>query len=171
MSPSLPTGNVTSSPNGDGAADRSEVNSLIASRPCESSCGACGCGTCRPQLTPCSASASALGSPEAPLWECTAPRAGSRLAFAPPSTAVTPAVNAFPAQRPSSAATLRQNPPIREIIVMPGDTLWSLARKHRMGLNRLRSMNHLTDNQIEVGQTLFVFDHRVLTSSSIETIP
>jgi len=54
---------------------------------------------------------------------------------------------------------------------MPGDTLWSLARKHRMGLNRLRSMNHLTDNQIEAGQTLFVFDHRVLTSSSIETIP
>ena len=91
--------------------------------------------------------------------------------FAPPSMAVTPAVNAFPAQRPSSAATLRQNPPVREIIVMPGDTLWSLARKHRMGLNRLRSMNHLTDNQIEAGQTLLVFDHRVLTSSSIETIP
>ena len=91
--------------------------------------------------------------------------------FAPPSMAVTPAVNAFPAQRPSSAATLRQNPPVREIIVMPGDTLWSLARKHRMGLNRLRSMNHLTDNQIEAGQTLLVFDHRVLTSASIETIP
>ena len=74
-------------------------------------------------------------------------------------------------KRPSSAATLRQNPPIREIIVKPGDTLWSLARKHRMGLNRLRSINHLTDNQIEVGQTLLVLDHRALTSPSIETIP
>ena len=89
--------------------------------------------------------------------------------FPAPSPAATPA--AFPGKWPSSAATLRQNPPIREIIVMPGDTLWSLARKHRMGLNRLRSINHLTDNQIEVGQTLLVLDHRALTSPSIETIP
>jgi len=91
--------------------------------------------------------------------------------FATPSPAATPAVNAFPAKRPSTAATLRQNPPIREIIVKPGDTLWSLARTHRIGLNRLRSINHLTDDQIEVGQILFVLDHRVLTNPSIETIP
>ena len=91
--------------------------------------------------------------------------------FAPPSPAATPAVNAFLAKRPSTAATVKQNPSIREIIVKPGDTLWSLARTHRMGLNRLRSINHLSDNQIEVGQILLVFDHRALTSSSIETIP
>jgi hypothetical protein len=91
--------------------------------------------------------------------------------FTAPSSAATPAVNAFLAKRPSTAATLRQNPPIREIIVKPGDTLWSLARTHRMGLNRLRSINHLTDNQIEVGQVLLVLDHRALTSPSIETIP
>jgi len=91
--------------------------------------------------------------------------------FATPSPAATPAVNAFPAKRPSTAATLRQNPPIREIIVKPGDTLWSLARTHRIGLNRLRSINHLTDDQIEVGQKLLVLDHRVLTNPSIETIP
>jgi hypothetical protein len=89
--------------------------------------------------------------------------------FTAPSPAATPAINTSPAKRSSTAEW--QNPPIREIIVMPGDTLWSLARKHRMGLNRLRSINHLTDNQIEVGQGLLVLDHRALTNPSIETIP
>jgi LysM repeat protein len=54
---------------------------------------------------------------------------------------------------------------------MPGDTLWSLARRHRMGLNRLRSINHLTDNQIEVGQLLLVSDHRAPIGPPTETIP
>ena len=37
-----------------------------------------------------------------------------------------------------------------------GDTLWSLARTHRIGLNRLRSINGLIDDQIEVGQVLLL---------------
>jgi uncharacterized membrane-anchored protein YhcB (DUF1043 family) len=113
------------------------------------------------------------GKPETPgMQPAVGPAAtGTSLpwSFAAPSPAATPAVNTFPAKRSSAAEW--QNPPIREIIVKSGDTLWSLARKHRMGLNRLRSINHLTDNQIEVGQTLFVLDHRALTSPSIETIP
>ena len=105
--------------------------------------------------------------------EVGSPATGASLpwSFAPASPAATPAVNGFPAKRPSTAATLKQNPSIREIIVKPGDTLWSLARTHRMGLNRLRSINHLSDDQIEVGQILLVLDHRALTSPSIETIP
>jgi TolA-binding protein len=91
--------------------------------------------------------------------------------FAPPSAAVTPAVNALPAKRQPVAAMLRQEAPLREIVVMSGDTLWSLARRYRMGLNRLRSINHLTDDQIEVGQMLFVFDHRAPNGLSTDTIP
>jgi LysM repeat protein len=81
---------------------------------------------------------------------------------------VTPAVNALPAKR-AATASMSQNSPIREIVVMPGDTLWSLAHSYRIGLNRLRSINHLTDNQIEVGQILFLSENRVLTGSSVET--
>jgi LysM repeat protein len=91
--------------------------------------------------------------------------------FAAQGPAATPALNSFTAKRSTSSATLKQNPPIREIIVMPGDTLWSLARKYRMGLNRLRSINQLTDNQIEIGQTLLVTDRRAVMSSSAESNP
>jgi len=91
--------------------------------------------------------------------------------FTAPVPAATPAVNSFPAKRSASAAALRPNPPIKEIIVKPGDTLWSLARKYRMGLNRLRSINQLTDNQIEVGQILLVMDRRGVTIPSPESNP
>ena len=87
-----------------------------------------------------------------------------------PSAAATPALNALPAERQSNPAILRTSPAVREIIVMPGDTLYSLARKYRMGLNRLRSINQLTDDQIEVGQTLLVSDHRAPSRPSTETI-
>jgi LysM repeat protein len=91
--------------------------------------------------------------------------------FGLPPAAATPAVNALPAKRSPTAATRRPTPPLREIIVMPGDTLWSLARKYRMGLNRLRSINQLTDDQIEVGQVLLVADHGAPIALSTETIP
>jgi len=88
--------------------------------------------------------------------------------FGAPRPSVTPAVNPLPAKR-AATASMGQDLPIREIVVMPGDTLWSLAHRHRIGLNRLRSINHLTDNQIEVGQILFLSESRVLTGSSAET--
>ncbi|HET7909431.1 MAG TPA: LysM peptidoglycan-binding domain-containing protein [Nitrospira sp.] len=64
---------------------------------------------------------------------------------------------------------LQTSPAVREIIVMPGDTLWSLARRYRMGLNRLRSINQLMDDEIEVGQTLLVWDHHAPSRPSTET--
>ena len=88
--------------------------------------------------------------------------------FGAPRPSVTPAVNPLPAKR-AATASMGQDLPIREIVVMPGDTLWSLAHRHRIGLNRLRSINHLTDNRIEVGQILFLSENRVLTGSSVET--
>lgn len=87
-----------------------------------------------------------------------------------PSAAATAALNPVPAERRPAQAMSRTRPAVREIIVMPGDTLWSLARKHRMGLDRLRSINQLTDDQIEVGQTLLVSDHRAPSRPSTETI-
>lgn len=42
----------------------------------------------------------------------------------------------------------------RQVTVKYGDTLWSIARKHRVSLQRLRSVNSLAGDQIEVGQTL-----------------
>jgi len=88
--------------------------------------------------------------------------------FGAPRPSVTPAVNPLPAKR-AATASMGQDLPIREIVVMPGDTLWSLAHRYRIGLNRLRSINHLTDNRIEVGQILFLSENRVLTGSSVET--
>jgi lipoprotein NlpD len=58
---------------------------------------------------------------------------------------------------------------MREIIVKPGDTLWSLARTHRIGLNRLRSINHLTDNRIEIGQVLLLSENRAPADPSPDT--
>lgn len=84
------------------------------------------------------------------------------------SPSATPAVNAFPAKRAATAAALRQAPPIEEIIVKPGDTLWSLARRYRIGLNRLRAINNLTDDRIEVGEILFLSEHRALTDPTAE---
>lgn len=42
----------------------------------------------------------------------------------------------------------------RQVTVKYGDTLWSIARRHRVSLQRLRSVNSLVGDQIEVGQTL-----------------
>ena len=64
---------------------------------------------------------------------------------------------------------LNQKTPVRHIFVKHGDTLWSLSRKYRIGLNRLRSINHLTDNQIEVGQILVLSEYRTTTVPSAET--
>ena len=86
-----------------------------------------------------------------------------------PSPTATPAVNSFPSKRPVTAASLKEHAPISEITVKPGDTLYSLSRKYRIGLNRLRAINYLTDNQIEVGQILFLTEDRVVTGLSAET--
>jgi LysM repeat protein len=56
--------------------------------------------------------------------------------------------------------------PIRHISIKPGDTLWSIARKYGVSLTQLRSLNHLTDNQILVGQALRVPGDRVLSESA-----
>ena len=58
--------------------------------------------------------------------------------------------------------------PARHISVKPGDTLWSIARTYGIDLNRLRSLNHLTDNRIMVGQALRVPENQTTSDSSGE---
>ena len=45
--------------------------------------------------------------------------------------------------------------PLR-VLVMPGDTLWSIAQRHRVSVKRLMAMNQLPDHHIEVGQDLWL---------------
>lgn len=42
------------------------------------------------------------------------------------------------------------------VVVMPGDTLWSIAQRHRVSLKRLMAMNQLSDSHIQVGQDLWL---------------
>ena len=90
-----------------------------------------------------------------------------------PRTA-TPAVNVQPIRMSAVPAAARpgelpaeqsQKTPVRRISVKPGDTLWSIAHKYGIGLNRLRSLNHLDGNQIMVGQALWVSEHRTAPDS------
>jgi LysM repeat protein len=80
-----------------------------------------------------------------------------------------PAVNAFTVKRTVPAMSVTS--PIGEVIVKPGDTLWSLARKHRVSLNWLRAINQLTDDRIDVGQILFLSEERALIGLSVGNIP
>lgn len=81
--------------------------------------------------------------------------------FGAPIPTITPAINALPSKRAVVPGEISETPPGREIVVKAGDTLWSLARTHRIGLNRLRSVNHLADDQIEVGQVLLLSENRM----------
>ncbi|MGQ0694047.1 MAG: LysM peptidoglycan-binding domain-containing protein, partial [Nitrospiraceae bacterium] len=42
------------------------------------------------------------------------------------------------------------------VSVEPGDTLWSIAQRHRVPLKRLMAINQLHDSHIEVGQVLWL---------------
>jgi len=44
------------------------------------------------------------------------------------------------------------------VSVKPGDTLWSIAQRYRIPIKRLMAINQLPDNQIQVGQALWLTD-------------
>ena len=79
--------------------------------------------------------------------------------FTNPSRSATPAINGLSSKGTATAVAVRRQPPLTEIVVKQGDTLYSLARKHRMTLSRLRSLNHVSDDQIIVGQILWVTEN------------
>ena len=79
--------------------------------------------------------------------------------FTNPSRSATPAINGLSSKGTATAVAVRRQPPLTEIVVKQGDTLYSLASKYRMTLSRLRSLNHVSDDQIIVGQILWVTEN------------
>lgn len=62
----------------------------------------------------------------------------------------------------------------RTVFVKPGDTLWSLAKRHHVSLRQLREINQLSDTTIEIGQMLRLPEGRAgraAASGSTESIP
>ena len=58
--------------------------------------------------------------------------------------------------------------PPKHVFVKAGDTLWSIAQRYRVRLEQLRTLNQLTDNRIEIGQALWLPDHRPMSGVSAD---
>ncbi len=58
--------------------------------------------------------------------------------------------------------------PLR-VVVVPGDTLWSIAQRHRVSLKRLMAMNQLSDDHIQVGQDLWLMASSVSGAREYQT--
>jgi len=113
------------------------------------------------------------GQEAAPLPSRGAIRKGSK---ATPVPAQRNQLSEFPETRQAGAitATVSQAPiggeplsavepqlaPAKHVSVKPGDTLWSIAQKYRVNMERLRMLNQLTDNRIVIGQALWLPDDR-----------
>lgn len=63
-------------------------------------------------------------------------------------------VSDVPQASPIVMSTLSAVEPVRTIVVQGGDTLWRLARRHKVSLEALKSLNGLPTNLIVVGRTL-----------------
>ena len=81
-----------------------------------------------------------------------------------PQTGAIPAtVSQVPIDRELSSAVEPQLAPAKHVSVKPGDTLWSIAQKYRVNMERLRTLNQLTDNRIVIGQALWLPDDRPMS--------
>jgi LysM repeat protein len=92
------------------------------------------------------ATAVPMGTDPEPLVSASMERA-----MASPAAMITP-------QPPVSASTASgsQGNQVRTVSVKPGDTLWGIAHRYQVDLQQLRALNRLTDNNISVGQALWV---------------
>ena len=82
----------------------------------------------------------------------------------------------LPAQETGSVqgteeATTNGPPPLSSgrirVAVKPGDTLWSIAQRHRVSVQELRALNQMGDDHILVGQALWLPQPTVLGSSPL----
>jgi LysM repeat protein len=81
-----------------------------------------------------------------------------------PQMVATPAAERqVPANREPSSEVEQQRTPSKHVSVKPGDTLWSIAQKYRVSVEHLRRFNHLTDNNIVIGQALWLPDDRPMS--------
>ena len=83
----------------------------------------------------------------------------------PPSTVMQVPVNHEP-----SSAVGRQMASTKHVSVKPGDTLWSIARKYRVNVEHLRTLNQLTDNRIVIGQALWLPDDRPMSGVDVDKV-
>ncbi len=78
-----------------------------------------------------------------------------------PQMVATPAaVTKVPINREPSSEVEQQRTPTKHVSVKPGDTLWRIARKYRVNVEDLRTLNQMTDNRIVIGQALWLPDDR-----------
>jgi LysM repeat protein len=123
------------------------------------------------------------GQEAAPLSSSGAMRKGQKAMQVParrnhPSEFLeTPQMVATPAavmQRPvahdPSSEVEQQRAPTRQVSVKTGDTLWSIAQKHRVNLEQLRTLNQLTDNRIVIGQALWLPDGRPMSGAGADKV-
>jgi len=81
-----------------------------------------------------------------------------------PQMVTTPAaVRQVPTNREPSSEVEQQRTPIKSVSVKPGDTLWRIAQKYRVNVEHLRTVNQLTDNNIVIGQALWLPDDRPMS--------
>ena len=81
-----------------------------------------------------------------------------------PQMVATPdAVRQVPANRELSAEVEQQRTPTKSVSVKPGDTLWRIAQRYRVSVEHLRAVNQLTDNNIVIGQALWLPDDRPMS--------
>lgn len=83
---------------------------------------------------------------------------GSFQALAPESQA---GALVLPPELPASAAMPTGESPLRTVVVRSGDTLWAIAKRHKIGMNALRSLNGLSGDRILIGRTLRVPEPRL----------
>ena len=81
----------------------------------------------------------------------------------PQMVATLAAVRQVPANREPSSEVEQQRTPINSVSVKPGDTLWRIAQKYRVNVEHLRTVNQLTDNNIVIGQALWLPDDRLMS--------
>jgi hypothetical protein len=65
------------------------------------------------------------------------------------------------------ASNHAMNRPAR-VSVKPGDTLWSIAQRHRVSVKRLMAFNRLSDSHIQVGQALWLIEPPAADEGGVE---
>jgi len=71
-------------------------------------------------------------------------------------------VRQMPVSHESSPEIQKQMAPAQHVSVQPGDTLWSIAKKYCVNVERLRAVNQLSGNRIVIGQALRLPDERTI---------
>ena len=84
--------------------------------------------------------------------------------------AIPAAVMQRPVAHDPSSEVEQQRAPTRQVSVKTGDTLWSIAQKHRVNLEQLRTLNQLTDNRIVIGQALWLPDGRPMSGAGADKV-